>query len=230
MWVPGLLSLMASKPVIKYFPIRGRAEAIRLALRVAGVEYVDENVADLNLMKTDLGAFPFGQCPRYEDEDVDIVQSNAIIRHVGRKHNLYGSGLKEAADIDMIIDGVEDFRKLYVNLIYVEKLAEDAKTEYWRAHFDPSTCKDQRGGAHMLYFSQLLKRYPGKYMVGDSISIADIVLFDLLELHIRIYKQHLKAMYPDLTAYFDGLAEEPGMKDHLADPNRFQQVNGISLG
>lgn len=204
---------------------------------------------------------------------------------MGRKHNLYGSGLKEAADIDMIIDGVEDFRKLYVNLIYVEKLvratppppigvftrlffatcaflrilafvktdncmhprhaamptcmqwlqsqatlrnrgfqkqppcmegnhgltwflewrtleltsalffqAEDAKTEYWRAHFDPSTCKDQRGGAHMLYFSQLLKRYPGKYMVGDSISIADIVLFDLLELHIRIYKQHLKAM------------------------------------
>lgn len=221
---------MAAKPVIKYFPIRGRAETIRLALRVAGVEYVDEDIPDHNLMKTDLAAFPFGQCPRYTDEDVDIVQSNAILRHLGRKHNLYGSSVKEAADIDVIVDGVEDFRKRYIDLIYFKHLSDDAKTEYWREYIDPSTSKDQRGGTHMLYFSHFLKRYPNKYIVGERLSIADIQLFDFLELHIRIYKKHLKAMYPDLVAYFDTIAAEPGIKDHLEDPKRFQQVNGLNLG
>jgi len=39
-----------------------------------------------------------------------MVQSNAICRHLGRKHAMYGASLADAAKIDQILDGVEDQR------------------------------------------------------------------------------------------------------------------------
>lgn len=49
-------------------------------------------------------------------------QSNSILRHVGRKHGLYGASRAEAAAIDMLLDGVEDLRVKYLQLIYKEEL------------------------------------------------------------------------------------------------------------
>jgi len=61
-------------------------------------------------MKADLEHYPCAQCPRFKDEDVDMVQSNSIMRHIGRKHGMYGTGLAEAAQIDMILDAVESIK------------------------------------------------------------------------------------------------------------------------
>lgn len=62
-----------------YFPIRGRAEVIKLLCAAKGIEYVVKDV-DYQHMKTDRQQYPFGQCPRLVDGDVDLCQSNAIIR------------------------------------------------------------------------------------------------------------------------------------------------------
>ena len=89
----------------------------------------------------------FGQCPMLIDGDVELVQSNAILRYLARKYgnyfsmfdeqgiffysvehdfkerfvpfiDLYGSTNQEAARVDMINDGVEDLRGAYTVLIY----------------------------------------------------------------------------------------------------------------
>lgn len=62
--------------------------------------------------------WPFGQAPAFQDGDLIVAQSDAILRHVGRKFDLYGSSLAEAALIDMVLLGVEDVRKAYITLIY----------------------------------------------------------------------------------------------------------------
>lgn len=49
-------------------------------------------------------------CDRYKKRFIFFVQSMAILRHLGRKFNQYGKDLAEAAQIDQIIDGVEDIR------------------------------------------------------------------------------------------------------------------------
>ena len=43
----------------------------------------------------------------YRDDDVDLVQSAAILRYLGRKHGLYGAagGILEAIRIDQLLDG-----------------------------------------------------------------------------------------------------------------------------
>lgn len=50
--------------VVYYFPIRGRGEAVRLALSVAGVPFSSE-MADSEELKHDLSKYSFGQMPRY---------------------------------------------------------------------------------------------------------------------------------------------------------------------
>ena len=72
---------------LTYFPLRGRAEAIRLVLEYVGATYEDKKVSfeEWGAIKPTL---PFGQIPFYEDEDVKIPQSMAIVRHLGRKYSL----------------------------------------------------------------------------------------------------------------------------------------------
>ncbi|GCB82862.1 hypothetical protein scyTo_0023495 [Scyliorhinus torazame] len=62
----------------------------------------------------------FGQLPKFSDGDFVLVQSNTILRYLGRQHNLYGKGVKEATLIDMVNDGAEDLRVKYGILIFKE--------------------------------------------------------------------------------------------------------------
>ncbi|MRT95143.1 hypothetical protein, partial [Xylella fastidiosa] len=58
----------------------------------------------------------YGQLPKFEDGDLTLYQSNAILRHLGRSLGLYGKDQKEAALVDMVNDGVEDLRCKYGTL------------------------------------------------------------------------------------------------------------------
>jgi hypothetical protein len=61
---------------------------------------------------------------RYVDDEVDMVQSNAILRHIGRKYGLMGSTEKEHSVIDMAMEGVESLRMKYLGLIYQAQMSE----------------------------------------------------------------------------------------------------------
>lgn len=63
-------------------------------------------------------------CCRYVDDEVDMVQSNAILRHIGRKYGMMGSNEKEHCLIDMALEGVESLRAKYLGLIYQALMSE----------------------------------------------------------------------------------------------------------
>ena len=67
--------------------------------------------------------WPFGQAPVLHDGDLVVAQSDAILRHIGRKHDMYGADLAEAAIVDMVLLGVEDLRKAC--LLYTSDAADD---------------------------------------------------------------------------------------------------------
>lgn len=67
----------------------------------------------------------YGQLPKFEDGDLTLYQSNAILRHLGRSLGLYGKNQREAAQMDMVNDGVEDLRGKYVTLIYTNYVSLD---------------------------------------------------------------------------------------------------------
>ena len=61
-------------------------------------------------------AFP--NLPWYSDDNVRLTQSNAIVRHIGRKYNLYGKDKSEASKIDMLIDTASDIQNAIVKIIF----------------------------------------------------------------------------------------------------------------
>jgi len=89
------------------FAGRGLAEIVRLTLAQAGVAYDDVRVDDISSLK---GKLPFGQVPFYEEGDFQLSQSITIARYIARQSGLYGKDAKEAAQIDLILDGLGDVR------------------------------------------------------------------------------------------------------------------------
>ncbi len=79
---------------LRYFPFSGRAEAIRDALRIGRVDFVDELLTfeQFNDARA-VNEFPFGSLPvMMVESDAGtqcVAQSNAILRLAGRLSGLY---------------------------------------------------------------------------------------------------------------------------------------------
>eukprot|EP00878_Enallax_costatus_P012455 GHUV01013006.1.p1 GENE.GHUV01013006.1~~GHUV01013006.1.p1 ORF type:complete len:293 (+),score=91.43 GHUV01013006.1:317-1195(+) len=118
-------------PVLHYYPVRGRAEPIRLTLAYVRQPWFEPPIAAIHpLVRQQLDSYPFRQLPRFVDEvnaKIDLVQSMAILRHLGRKYDLYGSGdFEDSAAIDMILDAVCDLRDKLKCVCVTEALSSAA--------------------------------------------------------------------------------------------------------
>jgi hypothetical protein len=60
-------------------------------------------------------------------------------------------------------------------------------------------------------------------------TIADVMLFDIFDLHIRIFEA-MKETHPTLAAHHEKVAAVPGIAAYLASPLRLPAVNGNGLG
>ncbi|KXZ45601.1 hypothetical protein GPECTOR_53g94 [Gonium pectorale] len=169
-------------------------------------------------MKAQPLQYPFVQVPRY----------------LARKYGLNGTSDKEVAEVDEALEGVEALRQKYLTLVYQDKLADEAKAKYWGLHGDPANAESRyAAGAHLSYLSRLLKRNAaggGKAFVGSGLTVADLAVFDIVDLHARIFGDELKAAYPDLLAHHAYIAGLPHIKEYLASPKRLPVINGNKMG
>ncbi|KAL4434320.1 hypothetical protein ABPG75_000761 [Micractinium tetrahymenae] len=220
-------------PVLFYFGFRAKAEAVRLALAAAGVEFENQVLthADVPAVKKDPAAYPFGQIPRYRDGEVDLVQSGAILRYLGRRHGLYGApagaseaeAARAAALVDQLLEGVADLRSRLVPLVYRPNLqTEEAKQEHWDLHVAPSAVDgpEVRGG-HVLHLQRFIERHgQGGFAVGPSLTIADVALLDLTDLYLSKHADKFSLVYPALADHHAKIAALPRIAAYLASPRR----------
>ncbi|XP_077310922.1 glutathione S-transferase P isoform X2 [Lithobates pipiens] len=204
------------KYVIVYFDVRGRCEAMRMLIADQGVDWKEEVVTFDTWTKGDLKKEAvFGQLPAFKDGDFTLYQSNAILRHLARNHGLYGKTPVEAAQIDMINDGVEDFRLKYIRLIYQNY--ENGKEDYTKALYN-----------ELGHFERILsKNNKGKgFLVGDQISFADYNLVDLLRNHQVLAPDCLSGS-PLLSAYVTRISSRPKLQAFLSsDAHKNRPING----
>ncbi|XP_036991273.2 glutathione S-transferase P [Artibeus jamaicensis] len=192
---------------IVYFPVRGRCEAMRMLLADQGQSWKEEVVTrDTWLQGALKASCLYGQLPKFQDGDLTLYQSNAILRHLGRSLGLYGKDRWEAALVDMANDGVEDLRKLCSQLIHHNY--EESKAKYIEEL--PGRLKP---------FETLLGQNQGgqAFIVGDQISFADYNLLDLLLNHQVLAPGCLDSL-PLLEAYVARLCARPKLKAFLDSP------------
>merc|ERR1712018_348969 len=112
--LPGQLRTTAMAPKVKltYFNLRGRAEPSRLLLAYGGISYEDcrltpafEDPKEWSELKPKT---PYGSLPLLEWDGTCIAQSMAVARFIAKEVGLAGRCNMECAQIDEIIDAIND--------------------------------------------------------------------------------------------------------------------------
>jgi glutathione S-transferase len=100
-----------TRPIVTYFDFPGsRGEEVRLALTLAGMAFEDNRI-DRETFARIRSDLPFPMVPTLELPGRGVfVQTNAILRLIGRKHGLYPEDAFEAARHDALMEVAEDLR------------------------------------------------------------------------------------------------------------------------
>ncbi len=210
-------------PCLTYFSSRGRAELIRLLLADAGVEH--DEIAVGSWSPTDLppafvalrasGKLAYGALPLWEEPDgFHLVQSDAILRHLARTHDRYGANPREAARCDELLAGVEDVRAELRKLVVTPAPARPALREKLHASILPRWLGvlEQRLAAN---------GGGGGFVVGTEPSVADVVLWHLLEVLHDNGMESALADCRSLVRFYARFGERPGIATHRASRRRY---------
>ena len=156
-------------PKLIYFPIPGRAGAIREAFKQSKIEFEDIHVTHEEFAaKKAAGEYTFGQLPVLILEDgTQVSQSTAILRWVGQQGGLYPSDATQALKVDEILDVLEDIITLFRPTM---RLADEAEKK--------SKQQEIVAGPIIPYLKGLealaTRNGANGHFVGDSTTVADI--------------------------------------------------------
>lgn len=193
-----------------YFPIRGRAEQIRLLLQYAGVAYQDHPVTDWPSLKSSM---PLGQLPVLIDRSAGgewkIPQSAAIMRHLARKHGLSGTTAEEQVLADVIAETVSDRRGKFNPVAYAHmyKTAPEVVAQYWidglalTKDFLLRLCSMNKSGS--------------AFFVGAKPTYADFMVFDLIEAH-EAMKPGCLSQDARIQSFLEAVRTLPALTAYLA--------------
>nr|XP_058952799.1 glutathione S-transferase 1-like [Pocillopora verrucosa] len=193
-----------------YFDVRGRAEIVRLSFVAANMEYEDIRFTREEWVKEkESGRPPLGQAPFLVTPDGKVLgQSQAIMKYVCRIGGLSPTDSFDEAIADMIVGGVEDFFQALIKA-HMEK-EEAKKTELMKEFFEETLAN------RLPKYENILKaNNEGRgFFVGDKLTYADIIFFDLMNLLEKGEPTAPKALekFPLLAAHHKRVLDVPEIK------------------
>ncbi len=194
------MSTPEPKLTLVYFPIAGRAEAIRLTAAAGGLPFTNKVLTfpEFGEEKTK-DTLPLGQLPILEIESFDsqqegsqkttttrttsqvVTQTSAILRFVGKKIGLYPTDdeMKALKVDEYICILLDDLLQPLINTLF-GAVKMNIRDMEWT--------DEEKLKIHETWMETALPRFVGKiekdlkdsdsgWLVGDSVTIADIRLF-----------------------------------------------------
>ena len=120
---------MTTKPYqLYYWPIPGRAEAARVALSLANLDWEDIEIdgAMFSKMKEE-GVLPWGMVPFLNTPEGGLAESVAILRYLGHQCDLIPDNAFMAAKVDEFIDGISPHFSMLEGTFGIEDVEERTK-------------------------------------------------------------------------------------------------------
>ena len=201
-----------------YFDAYGRAEAIRMLLQHAKIDFEDiiVDLTEWPTLRSEL-APDFGQLPILEDTASGLKknQTNAILRYLGTLNGYYPKDPLEAWKVDSIIDAVTDMMNTFSKIRFTQE-ADKQKVMF----MELVTVDLPR------FLAAIEKRKSDNAnegcLVGEKLSIADFslasVIFTAVYNDLNDKSPVIRSVfeqYPHLKAYAQYLQEHT-FKDYLA--------------
>mmetsp|Transcript_17175 Transcript_17175/g.65560 ORF Transcript_17175/g.65560 Transcript_17175/m.65560 type:complete len:269 (-) Transcript_17175:101-907(-) len=188
------------KPVkLGYWQIRGLVEPIRTLCAYGHIEVqpivYQQGDRSVNFdksmwynVKNHIG-LDFPNLPYLFDNGLKLTQSDAILRHLCRRidEKLLGTTDEEQAKVDMLLGVSMDFRMTLVRVAYRNYHDDAVRAEL----------QQQRIPSFLAKFERFAALHGGPHILGSRLTIADFVLYDLLDVSERMAPGVL-SQYPSL--------------------------------
>jgi glutathione S-transferase len=189
---------VVSQPIVgpckvHYWGGRGRAEPLRLLLAAGGVEFENvfiHNAQDFEALNA-ANKLRYQQVPMVELDGLNLVQGVATANYIARRLGLYPSTIVDQLFVDEICASASDARSPLMRYpwhLNKDKILADFEMErFW--------------GRWESEIPEL-----GSYFLGQKVSIADVVVFEVLDYYEQIFggEAFLRAMekYPKLLRLY----------------------------
>ncbi|XP_032878360.1 hematopoietic prostaglandin D synthase [Amblyraja radiata] len=116
---------------LTYFKLRGRAETARYIFAYSGIDYENDTI-ERSVWASLKPTLLFKQLPILKMDEIELNQSTAIARYLARESGLAGKTSIEQAQVDAIVDTINDFMNLFPwtekNEAVKQKMNEDIVT------------------------------------------------------------------------------------------------------
>jgi glutathione S-transferase len=176
-----------TKLTLIYFPIGGRAEAIRLTAAVGGISFTNKTMSFAEFTEAKANPdnkMPFDQLPLLQMMETDgtsrtITQSDAILRYFGKLAGLYPTDEVLALEVDELVNILQDT---------ITPLAMTVRGAVKTHIKDTDWTPEEKIQIRERWFATDLPKFLGKientlkastsgWLVGDGATIADIRLY-----------------------------------------------------
>ena len=197
---------------LTYFDIDGgRAEATRIALHAAGVDFDDNRLSfpEFGAQQFDMR---FHAVPVLEIDGAQVTQSNSMNRYIGKMCGLYPSDDLQALYCDEVMDAVEDLTHHLTATFGLEgeemKLAREALADGWMT-------------IYLKGLEELLNRGGGEYFADNQLSVADLKVFIQTRMLGAGFLDHIptdivQRVAPGLQAHAERVADDERVKAYYA--------------
>ena len=213
-----------------YWPsIQGRGEFVRLALEEATADYIDVArrksgmAAMMRLLDARRIEHPSFAPPFLKAGGLLIGQTANILLYLGGRHGLAARG--EAARLwtnqlqltiaDFVAEAHDTHHPIAAGLYYEQQRAPAKRRA---ADF-----LKNRAPKFLPYFEQVLQRAGGPYLLGRTVTYADLSLFQVVAgLRYAFPKamRRLEKKVPRVIALHERVSERPRIAAYLASPRR----------
>lgn len=206
-----MAKVLAKMAHLTYFNGRGRGEVIRMMLAAAKIPFTETFLTERQPFEKLIqdGLLPFKQVPLLKIDDMELVQTGAIVRYVAKKGGMYGADDKEAAMIDMYYEASRDFYNNFLPVLFL-------KTE-------EQAVKDAKAAGEDKYFPALEKRLKetgSGYLVGTSLTMADVGFLEVLLSCVEFGGDDFLDDHSEVKQYYQRLVATPLMAEFLKSPFR----------
>jgi glutathione S-transferase len=197
---------------LTYFDFHGgRAEPARLAMHIGRIPFTDNRIASRDFQEV-RKTTPLNQLPTLHVNEVQVTQSDAITRYVGKRTGLYPADEYQALLCDEILGGLEDVN---VKIGATFGLSGD---ELKSAR---ETLVKEVLPKYLRWLDKQLEDHGGEYFADNRLTIADLKAFVVLRWLGSGALDHIPTslvedVAPRLKAYANRIAMLPAIAQYYA--------------
>jgi len=197
---------------LTYFDFSGgRAEPARLALHIGGIPFEDYRFAPANFPEV-RKTTPLSQVPTLQVNDVQVTQSDAITRYVGKLAGLYPEDAFQALLCDEVLGALEDIN-IAIGATF-RMTGDDLKNAR-------ETLVAGALSKYLRWLEQQLEGHGGQFLADNRLTIADLKAFVILRWLSSGKLDHvpvdlIDTVAPKLRGYMNRITGLPAIAQYYA--------------